>query len=316
MRPDQTGDVQPGSSTFSSSSMSTSTPKRKIYGVDRRRKDGPLLKYFRRDVEKKLFICTVELEDDSEDERRIGVGRQECGQQLRFDENTHSGSRSGNLKRHLMRYHKQVYEVVCASEEKEKKQKQEERQRGFGQKALGNYFSTVVTSVCVKMTKEQFKSGIVSMVVCESVPFRFFESKGFKAVSGVMAEKLGVSLNRDRVRDYVMELGQQERSQLSNDLKGKPVYVKLDCATRIRTNYLGVNIQYCGSENQAVIKTLCVRDTMSRHSSDYLRRMTVQVLEEFSIDPKNVLAVVTDNASNRVKMVEDMNLRINLCTDT
>ena len=99
-----------------------------------------------------------------------------------------------------------------------------------------------------------------------------------------------------------MELGQQERSQLSTDLKGKPVYVKLDCATRIRTNYLGVNIQYCGSENQAVIKTLCVRDTMSRHSSDYLRKMTVQVLEEFSIDPKNVLAVVTDNASNMVKI--------------
>ena len=238
MRPDQTGDVQPGPSSFSSSSMSTSTPKRKISGVDRRRKDGPSLKYFRKDVENKLFICTIELEDDSEDEeRRVGVGRKECGQQLRFDENTHSGSRSGNLKRHLMRYHKQVYEVVRASEEKEKKQKQEQRQRGIGQKPLENYFRPVVTSLCIKMTKEQFKSGIVSMVVCESVAFRFFESQGFKAVSGVMAEKLGVSLDRARVRDYVMELGQQERSQLSNDLKGKPVYVKLDCATRIWTNY-------------------------------------------------------------------------------
>ena len=193
MRPDQTGesDAQPGPSTPSMSS--TPNPKRKY--LDRRRKDGPCLKYFRRDVEKKILICTVELEEDDEDQSRIGVGRTECGQQLKFDENTHSGTRLGNLKRHLMRYHKEAYNVVCASEEKEQKQKQEERQRGFGQKTLGNYFSTKVTSLCIKMTKEEFKRGIVSMVVCQSVPFRFFESKGFKAVCGVMAEKLGVSLS-------------------------------------------------------------------------------------------------------------------------
>ena len=312
MRPDQTGesDAQPGPSAPSMSS--TPNPKRKYAYADRRRKDGPALKYFRRDFERKILICKVELEDDDEDDDgRIGVGRTECGQELKFDENSHCGTRMGNLKRHLQRWHKEEYDLVCAAEEKENKQKVAQRQRqrvGSGQTTLGNYFHTRVTTLCIKMTREDFKKGLVSMVCCQSVPFRFFEGNGFKAVCGKMAEKLNVSLSRDCIRGYVMDLGRIERTKLSNDLKGKPLYVKLDCATRQKTNYLGINIQYCDSErNEAVIKTLCVRDTYSKHSSHYLRRMTVQVLEEFDIDPKNVLAVVTDNASNMVKMVQDMN---------
>ena len=289
------------------SMSSTPNPKRK--NVDRRRKDGPCLKYFRRDVERKLLICTVELEDDVNDDGRIGVGRMECGREIKYDENTHSGTRLGNLKRHLARYHKETYGLVCAAEEKQHKQKVAERQRlGSGQTILGNYFHTKITSLCIKMTREEFKKGLVSMVCCQSVPFRFFEGPGFKVVCGTMAEKLNVSLSRDRIRDYVMAIGRIERTKLSMDLKGKPLYVKLDCATRLRTNYLGINIQYYDEErNEAVIKTLCVRDTYSAHSSHYLRRMTVKVLEDFNIDTKNVLAVVTDNASNMVKMVEDMN---------
>ena len=43
--------------------------------------------------------------------------------------------------------------------------------------------------------------------------------------------------------------------------------------------------------------------------------MTEKVLSVFNINKKNVLAVVTDNASNMVRMVKDMNIQLNTSDD-
>ena len=43
--------------------------------------------------------------------------------------------------------------------------------------------------------------------------------------------------------------------------------------------------------------------------------MTEKVLSEFNIDKKNVLAVVSDNASNMVRMVKDMNVHLDTSED-
>jgi len=45
------------------------------------------------------------------------------------------------------------------------------------------------------MTAEQFRMGIVSMVVKNGIAFKFFESDGFKIINGEMATKLKVILS-------------------------------------------------------------------------------------------------------------------------
>ena len=79
----------------------------------------------------------------------------------------------------------------------------------------------MIEDAMVKVSKEQFKRGLVLMVVCESAPFRFFEFKGFKATSGDLAQKLGVSLDRGSVRDYVSQMANKERTKLAEELKEK-----------------------------------------------------------------------------------------------
>ena len=164
-----------------------------------------------------------------------------------------------------------MYDILVAEEEEEKGKKQKKLASSStssnvkGQTTLKNFYAPVISSVIVKITKEQFKYGLVEMIVSDSVPFRFFELKGYKATSGDLAKKLGVSLDRASVRDYVSEMAKKERIKLSEELKGKQIFVKVDCATRIRTNYLGVNVQYVGEDHLPVIKTLCVCDTLSRH---------------------------------------------------
>ena len=70
------------------------------------------------------------------------------------------------------------------------------------------------------------------------------------------------------------------------------VFIKFDCATRLRVNYLGdIDNE---KQAQAVTKTLMVKDTQSQHTSNELKMMLRKILQEFDIPPSNVLCCVTD----------------------
>lgn len=89
------------------------------------------------------------------------------------------------------------------------------------------------------------------------------------------------------------------------------MYLKFDCATRQRTNYLGLNVRFLCKKEKAIVpvtKTLAVVDTLSHHSAHDLRQIILKKLEEFKISLDQVLVCVTDNASNMVKLVHDLNI--------
>jgi hypothetical protein len=91
------------------------------------------------------------------------------------------------------------------------------------------------------------------------------------------------------------------------EIKNKFVFLKFDCATRLKVNYLGVNICFISDNNEAVTKTLMVTDTKSQHTSGQLKTMLYKIMDEFKIQPSHVLCCITDNASNMVKLVKDFN---------
>jgi hypothetical protein len=90
-------------------------------------------------------------------------------------------------------------------------------------------------------------------------------------------------------------------------MSGKFVYLKCDCATRIRTNYIGINVQYVDEKSNAVTKTLMVADTKAQHTSSELQLLLNKALKEFNLDWSKVLCCVTDNATNMIKIVKDCN---------
>ena len=99
------------------------------------------------------------------------------------------------------------------------------------------------TRVVVSHTKTSLKTAIVKAVVENALPFRVFSTESFQLLFGEMAEKLKVSLDKDQIRHYVIEAARMERERLQKELKGSYFYLKFDCATRIRVNYLAVNIR-------------------------------------------------------------------------
>ena len=145
------------------------------------------------------------------------------------------------------------------------------------------------------------------MVVNDGLPLRFFSGENFTAMCGEIARKHNIGLSRDRIREYVLEEAAQQKKILREQIKDQFVYIKLDVATRIRVNYLGINVRYVDKETLLpVTKTLAVKDTFDQHSSDALRKMLSDTLDDYGIELKNVVSIVSDNAANMVKMVRDM----------
>jgi len=164
----------------------------------------------------------------------------------------------------------------------------------------------VTDKVTVTMTTEVFMEHLVNAVVKDGAPIRFFSSASSKGLLGEMAKKLGISLKRDRVTHYVISAADKHKKELLQQLKNKWIHIKMDCATRVRTNYLAVNVRFIDDNSNVVTKTLAIVDTKAQHTSKELKALLMKVLEDFEIPLKNIVCVVTDNASNMLKLVKTL----------
>ena len=115
-----------------------------------------------------------------------------------------------------------------------------------------------------------------------------------------------MSLDKDQVRKYIIDAAKAMKIAMKEDLKGKLVYLKFDAATRIRQNYLGLNVRYMFNE-QSITKTLAVVDTLCEHKGRFIKVMIQKVLDEYEIPLKNVIMCVTDNAKNMIGTVQQIN---------
>ena len=80
------------------------------------------------------------------------------------------------------------------------------------------------------------------------------------------------------------------------------------------SNLLGIYLdifKHCRYVNSntglAVTKTLSLLDTKGFSSSAELKQNLEKILAEFGIQTANIVAIVTDNAANMIKMTEDIN---------
>ena len=111
------------------------------------------------------------------------------------------------------------------------------------------------------------------------------------------------------MRKMVIDEAEGIKEKVKKDIAGKFVYLKFDCATWIRTNYLAINVRYLDT-NGPVTKTLAVIDTRSRHSSAAIKQMVDETIDRFDIKPNHVICAITDNAANMVKAVRLMSLEV------
>ena len=87
-------------------------------------------------------------------------------------------------------------------------------------------------------------------------------------------------------------------------MKNKFVFLKIDACTRMRKNYIAINVQFMNNNMEVIIYTLAVKGTNANHSSESIKKIVCYVLDGYGLKKEQILAIVTDNASNMISTIK------------
>ena len=239
--------------------------------------------------EENLFRCKVSKKDSAC-----------CGTSIN---KLKEGSSSSNLKRHLKRHHPQQYKSVEQKDSKKVKLQQQPK----GQTAIPAYFPKSNKKAIASISYDDFKSGMLKMLVYNGVPLSFFQGDGFKLLNGDFARSLGIPLGRDAIREMLLKRADEEKKKLKDEISGMLISIKFDGVTRLRSHFLGISAQYFNTDYGMTSKTLALIDTEANHTSANLKNFLLSTLREYEINIQQILACVVDNAANMTRTVELLN---------
>ena len=102
-------------------------------------------------------------------------------------------------------------------------------------------------------------------------------------------------LDPDSIRQVLFKAANQIELLISKEIA--MICLKMDAATRMDRDFLGVNIQF-RDKKLIKIRTLNIIELHDRHTAENLTEEVLKTLEPFGIDVRRLLTVTTDNASN------------------
>ena len=208
-----------------------------------------------------------------------------------------------NLKNHLKRFHEQQFKIVQEEDTAAKKTKKPRTDSKMAK--ITDMFKH--KSATVSITEDALKLSVLKMIVNNGVPLTHFKGEGFQLLAGKAAVSLGIHLGRSAVRALLMNRFQSEKEALKGALKGKHIYLLFDGVTRLRRHFLGVSVQFLDNDDKLQVKTLALLDTDSKGTSEETKDMVLEIVEDYGIELKMVLACVVDNASAMSKTVMLLN---------
>lgn len=242
----------------------------------------PVYKFFKKESENK-YVCLIN----------------SCNQPIA------GGSHSAfNLERHVKRCHPE--------KEANLKHKQTDDTAAPSAKTsrITDFYDCSVrpTTVSLAIDEKTLMNACVEMVTKNGRPFALINDSGFRKIIDpiLKALKSNVAITPDSVQLKVQSLANSIKSQISSEIKNKLISLKIDSATRFDRSILGINIQYI--KNKSIcIKTLAMKELKQSHTGEYIKTITLSVLNEFGITPEQVYSITTDNGANMLKAVQLFN---------
>ena len=110
----------------------------------------------------------------------------------------------------------------------------------------------VPKKINITMTPQLFKNHVIELVSKNGLPLSLFKQSGFLGIIGEMAEIFGISLNRENIRNQVIDEASKQKEELKELLKGQLIYLKMDACTRHRVNYFAINVRFVDESNMMV----------------------------------------------------------------
>lgn len=160
----------------------------------------------------------------------------------------------------------------------------------------------------------------VELVAINSQPFSLLSSSGFRSLIQRKIQELqlagcGINLSDHHVyeiKEKVISIASEIKEMIKMETKNRIISVMVDGATRNGRSIFGINIQY-KIEGELKVVTLGMRELDQAHTAHYLSKVLQEVLAEYEINLNQVISITTDNGSNMLAMV--MNLENKLFSE-
>ncbi|CAI6345244.1 unnamed protein product [Macrosiphum euphorbiae] len=142
------------------------------------------------------------------------------------------------------------------------------------------------------------------MVTNNGRPFCAVDDSGFRKIINPLLVQFGpeYTINVKNVKENIITKGNLIIKNISEEVKGKLLSLKLDCVTRQNRSILGINVQYMDNNDEVVLKTLAMTQIDVKHTSENLKHAVCEVLKKFNITKNQIFSITCDNANNLVKL--------------
>jgi hypothetical protein len=152
------------------------------------------------------------------------------------------GYHSGNLLRHVKRWHVKEYgEIVQLQKSAPLKRKRSDDDDNEVKRFTVGYSVSYVRDACLEI------------VTTNGRPFSFLAASGFQKLIAPITAALNYPINPEKVRDMVPAKASQIRQKIAEELRGKLFCLKIDSAKRLDRSLLG---QYCRKRISVPISTI------------------------------------------------------------
>ncbi|XP_022162406.1 zinc finger BED domain-containing protein 1-like [Myzus persicae] len=171
---------------------------------------------------------------------------------------------------------------------------------------IQTYFKVYTSKLSVKSDRsKELTKGLMTFVIKDLKPISIVDGEGFREFMHIAVPEYIVPC-RMTITRQIDEMAKVERENLKEVLKNIPnVCLTVDFWTSMaNNNYLGITCHFLDNWTlrNRILETVEVPES---HTSDNITKNLQSVMQNWKIEHK-VCAIVSDNASNMVKAIRDL----------
>lgn len=152
------------------------------------------------------------------------------------------------------------------------------------------------------------------IVTVNGRPFRTILDSGFQKTITNKLNKLNAGgcplnlshANLSELKTNLQETAKKAREKVKIEVKGRVLGLMVDIVTKNHRSLLGASVQYA-CNGKLIIRHIALIELHKKHAGKYLAELIMNRLKEYGIEAIQILSITTDNGSNVLKMIRDLN---------
>lgn len=177
------------------------------------------------------------------------------------------------------------------------------------------------TNDSIEYKRHKFLLSCVELVTVNGRAFRCLNDSAIRSMNEDLLREFMIAgreidLNNPHlyeIKQLLRSIANKVRQKISAEAKNRTLALMMDIGTKCRRSFLGISIQF-SHLGKITVRSIGTIELKQSHTGIYLADVIVGRLKEFDISVLQVLSVTTDNGSNVLKMVRDMDTYVQNAT--